>query len=386
MKVAFVLNTTIPLNGATKAFLSLAQGLQARGVQICVVVPDSRGICPDLQQKDVPVLVLNYRPCTYTYLRTWRDALLFLPRMTARMVVNRQSTRKLAAWLKSEKVDLVHTNVGVIRIGFDAARLAGIPHVYHIREYADKIGLHYFPTKSSFLKQLHKPSSYSICITHAIQDYYGQTGRNTSCVAYDAACSYRSHMPDCQKEDYFLYVGRIEPVKGLDFLLEAYADYVSEVAQPLPLWVAGGCDRPAYMDRLQRIMVEKHLEKNVHMMGERHDVERLMLHARAIIIPSTFEGFGFCMPEAMSNGCLAIGRETSGTQEQMDNGVNHTGGEIALRFVTRRQLATHLIDVTTQPQSDFEPYRLRAFQTVNALYTPEASASKVFNFYQKIIR
>ena len=63
-----------------------------------------------------------------------------------------------------------------------------------------------------------------------------------------------------------------------------------------------------------------------------------MRQAKAIIIPSHNEGFGRCMPEAMFNGCLCIGHDTGGTKEQMDNGTEATGEDIALRYQTEDQL------------------------------------------------
>lgn len=385
MKVAFVLSATTTFGGATKAFLALAGVLQTRSVEVCVVVPDKEGIYPTLLQMGMSVLVLNYRPSTYTYLRQPSDWILFLPRMAARLIVNHMATRRLAAWLTRQQVDLVHTNVGIVRIGFDAAKRVGIPHVYHIREYADTLGHYYFPCKRAFREQLHRPASYSICITRAIQAYHGQAGKHTSRVIYDPACPARDKMPHCDNPSYFLFAGRVEPAKGLDFLLPAYAEYVRQSAHPLPLRVAGDLKPSAYLAGIRQTIRDNALEGLVTLLGPRKDIEDLMRQARAIIIPSPLEGFGFCMPEAMLNGCLAIGRNTGGTREQMVNGREWTGAEIALQFDTQEELTALLCAVGKAKPEDYDPYRQRAFRVVNAHYTPEASAAEVYEYYQQIL-
>ena len=110
-----------------------------------------------------------------------------------------------------------------------------------------------------------------------------------------------------------------------------------------------------------------------------------MLHAIAIIIPSRNEGFGRCMPEAMFNGCLAIGRNTGGTREQLDNGLALTGNEIALRYDTDEQLSAYLLDISNHSIDCYAPYQERAFKTVNQLYSSESNVSNVYNFYIDIL-
>ena len=42
----------------------------------------------------------------------------------------------------------------------------------------------------------------------------------------------------------------------------------------------------------------------------------------------------------MYNHCLVIGRNTAGTKEQFDNGLDQTGEEIGLRFDSDLELKT----------------------------------------------
>lgn len=387
MNIALILHTTDPFMGATKAILRTVDMLRARGVGVFVVTPDVQGIYEDLRRQGLPVVAINHRPCAYPGHRGAKGKLLFFPRLLARVVLNRRATRQLAQYLSDKDIDLIHTNTSIVRFGFDCARLMGIPHVYHIREYADRIGYHYFPFKHSFVRQLRQEDSFSICITKDVQRYYGMDHSQCSRVVYDGIRPAASACPTHADKNYFLFAGRIEPNKGLHLLLKAYKAYASKAENPLPLRVAGatGAHQQHYMAQMEQFIQTNGLQQLVDFMGERSDIDQIMQKARAIIIPSLNEGFGLCMPEAMFNGCLAIGHNTTGTKEQLDNGVEQRGAEIALRYDTLEQLTQCLADVGGHPASHFAPYVERAFLTVNQLYTIEQNAERVFRFYQDIV-
>lgn len=386
MKVAFILNSTIVTGGASKSFLSMLTGLMNIGVTPFVILPDNDGLYNKLKELKVKTYVLTYREGTYPLFdNTIVDGLLFIPRLLGRLYVNWQSSSKLKRIFKEEKPYIVHTNVSVINIGFKAARKLGIPHIYHIREYGDMdFNRHYFPFHGYFAKQLDMQKSYSICITRDIQRHHRQEGKTTSRVIYNGIMSRKDILPS-NTGKYFLFMGRIEPAKGLDFLLKAYKEYSVNTATPLPLHIAGVAHDNNYAKYINRCIKEANIKKNIIFLGEIQEVESVIHNAKAIIIPSRFEGFGRVMPEAMFYGCLAIGRNTGGTKEQMDNGKDLTGKEIALSFTTVEQLAEHLFSVSKNPAKDFVPIRKRAFQTVNALYTIEAQVENVYKFYKEII-
>ena len=386
MNIAYILNATVPTGGATKAFINMLEGVMQYGVRPFVVVPDKDGVYLQLQKMNIPTLAVTYRASAYPPCQTPKQRLLFIFKLAARIIANHRATKILTTWLKENKIDIVHSNTGVVRIGFDAAQKARIPHVYHIREYADKIGIHYFPTKASFVNQLGHCRSYSICITKSVQDYYHQVGKdNLSRVIYDGVFSELPAMPTAQNKNYFLYAGRIQPAKGLDLLLEAYKQYADKSATPIHLKVAGSNGDDAYYQKQLAYIKDNGLTELVELLGNVDDITSLMREARALIVSSPFEGFGFCMPEAMQQGSLVIGRNTSGTKEQLDNALDMTGQEIALRYETAEQLTGLLSEVADNPLSHYDNYTRKAFDVVNQLYTKENHAKKVYEFYNAVL-
>jgi len=91
------------------------------------------------------------------------------------------------------------------------------------------------------------------------------------------------------------------------------------------------------------------------------------------------------MAEAMFQGCLVIGRNTSGTKEQFDNGMELEGDEIGLRYDTTDELAILLAEVASRPAGYYIPYINRAFVVVNNLYTQESNVCQIYDFYQYIL-
>jgi glycosyltransferase involved in cell wall biosynthesis len=149
--------------------------------------------------------------------------------------------------------------------------------------------------------------------------------------------------------------------------------------------VAGGSADEVYYRKQLRYVKENNLSDLVDFLGNRNDVAELMAQSRALIVSSPFEGFGFCMPEAMQQGCLVIARNTSGTKEQLDTALELTGQEIALRYDSADELASILKEVGTRSEEYYQGYREKAFEVVNRLYTRENNSKEVYYFYKEIL-
>ena len=388
MNVAYILNSTILSGGATKSFIAMLRRLIPMGVSPLVIVPDRDGVYGVVRNMGVPILAMTFRMNCYSDCSTMKGKALFLPRMGVKILANKIAERRLVPVLRQRGIELVHSNVGFVDIGFNAARQLGLPHIYHLREYGiPDFGLRHFPSDASFYQRLNAPHSYNICITSDIQRHHRQFGKEEcSRVIYNGIQPAVDEMPtDSRSGDFFLFAGRIQPAKSVDTLLEAYANYCSLTTQPLPLRLAGSLADSTYVKKLETFIAQHGMREHISFLGDCSNIGELMQSARAIIIPSQSEGFGRCMPEAMFQGCLAIGRNTAGTKEQFDNGLKITGEEIGLRYDTTHQLAQLLQEVSLRPVNFYNDYRERAFKVVNHLYSSEANAKQVYDFYREIL-
>ena len=233
-------------------------------------------------------------------------------------------------------------------------------------------------------KRYKRKRSYTIGITKDILRYNNLTTHHNSTVIYDGVLPANATNYRQEKQPYFLFAGRLEKIKGILPLIDAYAEYTQRHPSPIPLYIAGS-GTTSYEHLVKEKIKHHGLEKQILLLGMRNDILELYQEAKALIVSSLSEGFGFITAEAMFSGCLVIGHDVAGTKEQFDNGKEMTGEEIALRYTTQEELVQHLINATNYPIEHFEPMILSAQQVVCKLYTAEKNSEHIYNLYTSIL-
>lgn len=82
------------------------------------------------------------------------------------------------------------------------------------------------------------------------------------------------------------------------------------------------CGKGDQLDALQKMAVEKHLEKNVHFLGYRTDVVDICSQADVYVMPSKREGLPVASLEAMYCGLPLVTSNIRGLTDVMENGVS----------------------------------------------------------------
>lgn len=387
MRVLYIANSTSVSGGDNKSLLTLLSYVMQEGIEPMVVVPDKDGIYESLRNKGIRVFVVDYRMDIYPNFSTIKDKFLFLPRLVARRFIEFYAERKISTICEDMKIDLIHSNVSVLSCGLRAARKCGLPHVAHVREYVDiDFHIHPYPNMKSFLKRLNGNGSYLICITRGIQEHHGFVGRNVKQIYNGINIEVLDNNSVLFDEEYFFYAGRIEQAKGVLHLIEAYSSFIDIYPNGPSLKLAGQINDSVYYSKIMNFISLKGLEDKISFLGSRKDVQVLMKNALATIVPSFFEAFGRCLPEAMLNGCLTIGHDTGGTKEQYDNGLNECGLEIGLRYKNKAELTCRLEEVFKYGHTErFTEMRNRAKDVVRKLYSPKQYVEGVCSFYRQIL-
>jgi len=139
-------------------------------------------------------------------------------------------------------------------------------------------------------------------------------------IPIDEAKAYIGVPPE---QNLLLFVGRIEPLKGIDTLLEAMA-LLKEAGvlqdHPVSLMVIGGEpnagseDMAAEMARLKGLCESLGMGDLVTFLGKR-DQDTLQYYysaAEIVVVPSHYESFGLVALEAMACGTPVVASETGG--------------------------------------------------------------------------
>lgn len=117
-----------------------------------------------------------------------------------------------------------------------------------------------------------------------------------------------------------LFVGRIEPLKGLDTLIEAMSNLQLEEKQRVHLAIIGGDpaasprEMSGEMARLQKLCDDLSVGQTVVFLGKR-DQDKLPYYysaAELVVMPSHYESFGMVALEAMASGTPVIASEVGG--------------------------------------------------------------------------
>lgn len=119
-----------------------------------------------------------------------------------------------------------------------------------------------------------------------------------------------------EKNSYILFLSRVVPGKGIEYLLDAYKG----IASNLKLIVAGGTE---YVQEFRKMIEEKAAgDSRVQLIGfvDGKVLRELYSNARLFVFPSEAEGMPMCLLEAMSYNCHCL---VSDIPENMEIGKNY---------------------------------------------------------------
>lgn len=125
-------------------------------------------------------------------------------------------------------------------------------------------------------------------------------------------------------DNYFLFVGRIAPIKALDVLFLGLAKSEAFFSSDYKLIIAGGVEKQfeGYYKQLQQKLNEnKLLQDKVFFLGEVEGKEKFQLYANAYftILVSNSENFGNVITEALSQGTPVIASKGTPWKKLVDN-------------------------------------------------------------------
>ncbi len=104
--------------------------------------------------------------------------------------------------------------------------------------------------------------------------------------------------------EYYLFLGRIDPIKGIDNLIIGYANAKSRTTRTMPKIMLVGPSSKKYEMQLKSLALEYKVESDIVFYGPCFNEQKweLINKSSALILPSFHENFGMVVCEALSLG------------------------------------------------------------------------------------
>ncbi|HVM96412.1 MAG TPA: glycosyltransferase family 1 protein [Candidatus Acidoferrales bacterium] len=158
--------------------------------------------------------------------------------------------------------------------------------------------------RDDLLERFEMPASRVVVVPEAVSDRFRAAPTDD-----DETVVRRLGLPD----RFLLYAGTIQPRKNVEMLVEAFSGLADAGGVELILC---GRIRPGYHPSFLTSPSPR-----VRYLGLVTDDELAVLYRRALALcsPSSYEGFGLSLLEAMTSGCLVIAGRNSSVTELVEN-------------------------------------------------------------------
>jgi N-acetyl-alpha-D-glucosaminyl L-malate synthase BshA len=132
---------------------------------------------------------------------------------------------------------------------------------------------------------------------------------------------FRKRLDIKENEKIVLTIGRLEKIKGFQYLIKALPSIIQEVGST-KLVIAGPDFN--YGSKLKKLTEETNVQENVIFYGPINGKEKFEAFSAAniVAVPSLYEGFGMLLLEAMAAGKPLVATNTGAAPEIIKNGKN----------------------------------------------------------------
>lgn len=364
------------VDGSNIALLNLLELLAPKEVEPIVVIPSKGRLSEMLVERKIQYKQIKYYYSIYPKYKTIRDIVLFIPILMRTLIFNKIAEKRLIHMARNFKAEIIHTNIGLLHIGYKVAKKLNLPHVWHIREYQDLyFGYHPLFSKKGFSQKLLSKNNYPIAITKGLFEHYSM--KENARIIYDGVMKTSQTIFISKKEKYFLFVGRLEEAKGIKELIAAFIEFSQDVNEYKLLVAGDGAD--TFKAILFQMVAKAGLKERIIFLGFRREVNKLMSRAMALIVPSIFEGFGFTTVEAMFNGCLVIGMNSGGTKEILEP------EKVGILYNNNDELVKVMNEVATNGIERYFHIISKAQKVAVNKYSREKNAKNIYKLYQQLL-
>jgi glycosyltransferase involved in cell wall biosynthesis len=313
------------IGGAELCLAEAVQALKAHGVESTVLLPWSGQLEEHLGGLEIPVEVQLYR--------WWvgRDADRAMDLRVRRALRNLTTLPALIRRLRELRPDVIVSNTLTIPSGAVAARILGVPHLWHILEFgAPDMGLPFDWGERVSGWVIRNLSTRAAVCSHALRDKVAEwMPAEKVHVVYNGVRMPRGEAPPLPGDG---------PLRLVNFGAKHWGKRQEDAVRAIALLARDGVECHLTLLGREDARYGAYLEKLVGELevGDRVEIKKFVAdpyaevaRAHAFVMPSRCEAFGRVTIEAMKLGRPVIGANRAATAELVRDGWNglHFEGE-----------------------------------------------------------
>ena len=292
---------------------------------------------------------------------------------------------RLKAELAGKNYDLVYTNTRLPFVGAELARLIGVPHVCHVREFGTVKPLWGFYD----YRKIYDMSAKIILISKALKNKFAEYVPEDKLIAIHNGIDYPADT-ECvfnKEKDSFdiLLTGRLVPDKGHKDAIYAMKELKEQGYASLHLHIVGSSPSRTHIEWYEReikaLVKELELEDCITFHGEVNDMPAIRKKMDVELMCAICETFGRVTVEAMRSGLAVIGSDTGATPELVDDG--KTG--LLYRQGDPSDLASK-IRFLFENRDEMSRLAKNGYEFAKVNFTPELNVRQIYSVLEEVIR
>ncbi len=314
--------------GASRSLLRLTSRLARDGIGVKVVLPHNGPLVPKLQENGVIVEVQKNLPVIE------REKVGSLAGILGLLMNSIRSTFGLLKLIIRFRPDVVHTMTSVILSSGPAARLAGIPHIWHVREFFGEFGSLW----RLYQKYMLWFSTRIICVSRSVAEQFDQSRGGERIlvvhngfpaseflgVSTERVAQFRATYASPGVHYLIGVIGRIKfQRKGQEVFVRAAS--LLRHKFPDARFLCIGSPYPgteSHLANLRKLVLELDLEHYVQYTGDIEEIKAAIKGLDVVVLASAQpEPFGGVVIEAMALARPVVATGIGGTVEQVVDGV-----------------------------------------------------------------
>ncbi len=297
-----LLITELAVGGAEKCLVHLAIGLVSHGLEPQVIslgprpLPPQDALVAKLEQHQIPVHFLGGSS-------VWK-----LPFVALQLY-------RLLKQLQPDVLQtfLFHANI----LGAIVGGLVNVPFIAAGIRVADPRRW-----RLSMERRCASRQNAIVCVSQTVRDFCETTGKfpaeklvvisnGIEVPSAKTAAADLTSISVTPSDRVLLFVGRLDPQKGLDWLIPQLPELFKRLPQHRLLLIGEGSQR----SELERLVTANQLQDKVLFGGWRRDVAALLERSEMLLLPSRWEGMPNVVLEAMAASRPVVVTQAEGTVE-----------------------------------------------------------------------